>query len=105
MQTAWDRVKGNSQGSSWRGGNRHWPLLHSRNKTEIEGFGSVLHELHKIGHANAGHVLVHHITASLPAATRRVLLDNTLLDECHLASQFENSRHALSFMLLVFAEA
>ncbi len=76
MQTAWDRAKGDSQGSSRRGGNRHWPLLHSGNKTEIEGFGSALHEVHKVGYANAGHVLVHHITASWPAATPGALLED-----------------------------
>ena len=68
VQTAWDRAKGNSQGSSRRGGNWHWPLLHSGDKTEVEGFGSALHEVHKVGYANAWHVLIHHITASWPAA-------------------------------------
>ena len=63
--------KKHSQGSSRKGSCGQRPLFHGCDKAEVEGLGLVLHELHKIWNPNAGHMLIHHVTASWPVATHQ----------------------------------
>lgn len=58
-------------GGSRRGGCWQRALLHCGDKAEVEGLGLALHEVHKVGDANAGHVLVHHVATGWSAASTR----------------------------------